>query len=152
MDDFEKVFALIDLVSDPKTAKKNADDMKAARALNKENKDLLKKANADHAAAAAERKAVMEEKAKLENGWAALKAAENDLKAERASVAIMRKEAGEELNARKDAMKQAEAEAARRLKQKQEELASVEAEVTAAKQRRDEVRGEIEAFRARLRA
>lgn len=150
MDDLDRLFALVDLVSDPKTAKKNADEMKALRAQRQENTQLLKEANALKFEA-------NKEKERLQLGWseindarASLERAKSDLEAEKRAIEKMRRDAVEEVARKRDDFKKVEDAHAKKVSDLEASRKTLEGLIVDARKRKAAIEGELDEIRKKV--
>ena len=150
MSDLDKLFALVDLVSNPKAAKKNADDMKAILAEKAENSKLVKEANAVSFENAKEKEDLADGWAEVDKAREVLKEDGNGLAVERMNIESARTSAIAGDNKRKDKMKEIEASHAKKLSELKVKLAFVEASISDAKNRKELAETDLDRMRQRI--
>lgn len=150
MDDLDRLFALVDLVSDPKTAKKNADEMKTLQAQKRENTQLLKEVNTL-------KFEVNKDKERLKLGWAeindaraSIDNAKADLESERKAVEKMRRDATDDIARKRGDLKAVEDAHARKVSELEGNRKTLEAAIVEARQRKETIEGELEVIRQKV--
>ena len=150
MEDLDRLFALVDLISDPKTAQKNVAEMKKLKDQEATNKLLLKEANAVSYAAHADRDS-------LDGEWVDLNEAREVLKGDQAQMAkgrldleAARQSSIAEDNRRKDKMKEIENTHAKKISELKAKLALVEASVADAVNRKVLAETDLDRMRQRI--
>ena len=136
MDDLDRLFALVDLVSDPKAAKKNTEDMKAVRAEKVENSKLVKEAKAISFENAKEKDRLAAYKTYLDKMRDEIKEYDEDTTRSRRDLESARLGAIAVDNKRKDQMKEAERTHAKKVSELKAKLALVETSVADAQNRK----------------
>lgn len=123
MDDLDRLFALVDLISDPETAKKNAAVLRSIRAEKKENAQLFKDVHAatgeqekQLAQIVSQRNALNESKAKFADKETVLGNKERALAASVRALNRVEKAAGAGLKEREDAVGEREVQVAKKEK------------------------------------
>lgn len=152
MDDLDRLFALLDVISKPGVAVKNAEEMKKLKAQETANKKILKEAKAENFAAAEARKAIVGERAKAEAFESEVQSYDIETKALRKEVEASRTAALEEIDRERAAMKLRLNEQGKKVSDLTNQLKAIELSITDARARKKAAEDELNSVRMRLSA
>ena len=150
MEDLDRLFALVDLISDPKTAQKNVAEMKKLKDQEATNKLLLKEVNAVSFENATEKESLDDAWVDLDRARDHQSADELKLAEDRLNADSARQSAIAEDNRRKDKMKEIENTHAKKISELKAKLALVEASVADAVNRKVLAETDLDRMRQRI--
>ena len=150
MDDFERFFSFMEVISKPGAAAKVAADMKKLKEQEVANKAILKEAKAESYAAAEERKRLTAEWVEVKNARAAVAEENKAALAERQVVNNMKNAAVEEVIAKKAELKEIESNHGRKISELRQRIESLEKQAEMARGHKMEIEAEYEALRRKV--
>lgn len=152
MDDFERLFALAALVSDPSTAKKNADTLLEIKREREANSKAFKELKAEQIAFNKEKQGLAEGWKSISDAKSALRNEKTDIEKERKGMLEMKASALLDMKKVRQEIANSESDHKKRLNEMAAEIRKLEADVTSAKERKVKAEGELDKIRGLVSA
>jgi len=150
MSDMDGLMALLKVVTDPATAKKNIAEMEKLKELKKENTAILKEANAANFKLNIDRE-------KLQAGWAEINEARATMESARSNFALevagldeMKAEASAEVEKKKAQVKEIENAHNKKMVSLKARYTALEGDVATIQRRRSAIEGDLAALRQKV--
>ena len=139
--------AIVEVAHDPNAAKRNADALKAIKAEQTVNKELIKELNVGNHALHLDREKLAEDRVQFDEDLADFAAARGDFADEMKSLAKQKRDASEEVSKRKDQLKVVENDFAKKFSIAESKLEAVNTQIRAAKDCKREVEEDLDRVR-----